>query len=333
MITEYMALAAERKTQLLSQTAARMGVDPVIVEKDLWVSAILGILFTHPKTKDRFIFKGGTSLAKVYGAIQRFSEDVDLIMDWRLLGIGGRDSDPWDAERSRTKQDRFNKALGTKTEEYLRATFVPFLRAELPDAVTVSVSDSVDQGVVIGYPAVYTSDYVQDGVLLEIGSLASWVPSVWKTIVPDVSRHYPQVLGDEAIPVRVTTAERTFWEKVTIAHQIAYSNKGIPPRYARHYYDIVMLSHSGVAAAALQDVGLLRSVAEFKERFYPSRAARYNLACPGTIRILPGEDRLKELARDYRNMTTMFYGTPPDWHALVEELRRLEQSINTTKRE
>ena len=55
MITEYMALAAERKTQLLSQTAARMGVDPVIVEKDLWVSAILGILFSHPETKDRFI--------------------------------------------------------------------------------------------------------------------------------------------------------------------------------------------------------------------------------------------------------------------------------------
>lgn len=99
MIAEYMALTAEHKTQLLSQTAARMGVDPVIVEKDLWVSAVLSILFTHPEMKDRFIFQGGTSLSKVYGAIQRFS-------------------------------------------------------------------NSVDQGVVIRGPAVYTSDYVQDGVLL-----------------------------------------------------------------------------------------------------------------------------------------------------------------------
>lgn len=104
------------------------------------------------------------------------------------------------------------------------------------------------------------------------------------------------------------------------------------PRYVRHYYDIVMLSRSGVAATARRDVELLRSVAEFKERFYPSRAARYDLARPGTVRILPGAERLAELARDYRNMATMFYGMPPDWQALVVELRRLEQSINATER-
>lgn len=332
MIAQYLALSPNEKRELLSQTAARMGVDPVIVEKDFWVSAILGVLFTHPDTKDRFVFKGGTSLSKVYGAIQRFSEDIDLIVDWRLLGLGGSDRDPWDAERSRTRQDRFNKALGTKTEEYLRDTFVPFLRSQLPADVDVSVSDAVAQGVVARYPAMYSSAYVQAGVLLEIGPLASWVPSIWKTIVPEVSRYYPRILGDEAIPVKVTTAERTFWEKVTIAHQIAHSNKEIPPRYARHYYDIVMLSRSGVAATALRDVKLLRSVAEFKERFYPSRAARYDLARPGTVRILPGEERLVELARDYRNMATMFYGPPPDWQALVDELRRLEQSINASER-
>jgi hypothetical protein len=100
---------------------------------------------------------------------------------------------------------------------------------------------------------------------------------------------------------------------VTIAHQIAYRGKTIPSRYARHYYDIVMLSRSGVAKAALQDLELLRSVAEFKERFYPSSAARYDLACPGTIRLLPDDDRLVELARDYRNMETMFYAVPPRW--------------------
>jgi predicted nucleotidyltransferase component of viral defense system len=91
MIAQYLALSPNEKRELLSQTAARMGVDPVIVEKDFWVSAILGVLFTHPDTKDRFVFKGGTSLSKVYGAIQRFSEDIDLIVDWRLLGLGGSD--------------------------------------------------------------------------------------------------------------------------------------------------------------------------------------------------------------------------------------------------
>jgi len=327
-----MDLSAERKTQLLSQTAARMGVDPVIVEKDLWVSAILRMLFTHPKTKDRFIFKGGTSLSKVYGAIHRFSEDIDLILDWRVLGIGAPDNDPWDARRSRTKQDAFNKALPTQANEYLRTTFVPFLRSQLPDVVSVSLSDTVDQGVVIGYPAVYTSDYVQEGVLLEIGPLASWVPWEWKTVVPEVSRHYPHVLGDGQFPVKVTTVERTFWEKVTIAHRIAYSATKIRDRYARHYYDIVMLSRAGVAEAALQDLPLLRSVAEFKERFYPSRSARYDLARPGTIRLLPNDDQVAELARDYRRMETMFYRSPPEWEVLVDELRELERTMNNTER-
>ncbi len=329
MITDYLALSTEQRNQLLSQTAARMGVDPVIVEKDLWVSAILGTLFSHPKTKDSFIFKGGTSLSKVYGAIQRFSEDIDLILDWRLLGIGGPENDPWDATRSRTKQDTFNKRLGEQGNEFLRTEFVPFLRSELPDVVEVSVSDSVDQGVVIRYPAVYTSDYVQEGVLLEIGPLASWVPWVSKTIIPEVSRHYPHVVGNHEFAVRVTTAERTFWEKVTIAHQIAHSGKDIRDRNARHYYDIVMLSRAGVAEAALQDLPLLHSVAEFKERFYPSRSARYDLARPGTIRLLPDEAQLTELARDYRRMETMFYGSPPDWQVLVEELRELEQTVNS----
>lgn len=332
MISEYLALSTEQRTQLLSQTAARMGVDPVIVEKDFWVSSILGMLFTRPETKGHFIFKGGTSLSKVYEAIQRFSEDIDLILDWHVLGIGGSDNDPWDATRSRTKQDAFNKNLGKHTQEYLRTAFVPFLRSQLPDVVEVSVSDSVDQGVAVRYPAVYTSDYVQEGVLLEIGPLASWVPWVSKTIIPEVSRHYPHVVGNHEFAIRVTTAERTFWEKVTIAHQIAHSGKDIRDRNARHYYDIVMLSRAGVAEAALQDLPLLRSVADFKERFYPSRSARYDLARPGTIRLLPDEDQLTELARDYRRMETMFYSSPPEWKVLVHELRRLERAINNLER-
>lgn len=144
-----------------------------------------------------------------------------------------------------------------------------------------------------------------------------------------MSRYYPHILGDDEIRVKVTTVERTFWEKVTIAHQIAYSGKTIPGRYARHYYDIAMLSRKGFAEAALRDFPLLRSVVEFKERFYPSRAARYDLASPGTIRILPETDRLTDLARDYRNMETMFYDAPPEWPSIVEELRELERTINT----
>jgi predicted nucleotidyltransferase component of viral defense system len=44
---------------------------------------MLDHLFPDCKYKDAFVFKGGTSLSKSYHVIERFSEDIDLILDWR----------------------------------------------------------------------------------------------------------------------------------------------------------------------------------------------------------------------------------------------------------
>jgi hypothetical protein len=63
-------------------------MNPAIVEKDFWVCWILKHLFAEPILKDQMVFKGGTSLSKVFGLIDSFSEDIDLILDWRLLGYG-----------------------------------------------------------------------------------------------------------------------------------------------------------------------------------------------------------------------------------------------------
>ena len=56
-----------------------------IVEKDYWVCILLDHLFNYSAYKDCFVFKGGTSLSKAYHAIERFSEDIDLILDWRKI--------------------------------------------------------------------------------------------------------------------------------------------------------------------------------------------------------------------------------------------------------
>ena len=58
------------------------------MEKDLWVSTILEIVFTLPYA-DKLVFKGGTSLSKVWGLIERFSEDIDLAVDRSLFGFDG----------------------------------------------------------------------------------------------------------------------------------------------------------------------------------------------------------------------------------------------------
>lgn len=60
-------------------TAQQMDIQPIYVEKDYWVTLVLHTLY-HSAVKDEVIFKGGTSLSKCFGLIDRFSEDIDLVV-------------------------------------------------------------------------------------------------------------------------------------------------------------------------------------------------------------------------------------------------------------
>ena len=103
---------------LFQNTAAKMGLTEAIVEKDYWVCFVLDYLFHRCKWKDSIAFKGGTSLSKAYGLIERFSEDIDLILDWRVLGY--EKDEPWE-KRSNTKQDLFNKEASETERKILYA--------------------------------------------------------------------------------------------------------------------------------------------------------------------------------------------------------------------
>ena len=81
----------------------------------------LDYLFHRSPWKKAVTFKGGTSLSKGYQLISRFSEDIDLILDWRVLGYGI--NEPWE-KRSNTKQDAFNKEANRRAEIFLAETFL-----------------------------------------------------------------------------------------------------------------------------------------------------------------------------------------------------------------
>ena len=114
--------------ELFLLTAEQMAMPPGIVEKDFWVVWTLDYLFARSPWKTQLAFKGGTSLSKAFGLIKRFSEDIDLILDWRLLGYGVRE--PWE-ERSNTQQDLFNEAANARSAAFLKDVFVPRIKADL----------------------------------------------------------------------------------------------------------------------------------------------------------------------------------------------------------
>ena len=120
-------LSAQDRSDLFRNTADKMGLSDAIVEKDFWVCFTLDYLFHRSLWKEAITFKGGTSLSKCFDLIHRFSEDIDLILDWRLVGCGK--DEPW-AERSKNQQDKFNKAVNARTEAFLAEEFLPKLEAD-----------------------------------------------------------------------------------------------------------------------------------------------------------------------------------------------------------
>jgi predicted nucleotidyltransferase component of viral defense system len=326
-------LSASQRRDLFRETAAKRAMNPAIVEKDFWVCWVLKYLFADETFGKRIIFKGGTSLSKVFGLIDRFSEDVDLILDWRLLGYGPGQQDPFPEFESATQQDRFNKQFNEQAAAYIADTFVPELgRVFAACPVVRGVVDHDDpQAVNVAYPAAFSEDYLRPEVRLEIGPLASWIPSDRHIIQPYAAQAYPAAFDDADCPVVAINAERTFWEKATILHQQAHRASPMPPRYSRHYYDMYKLAGSSIKDAALADSALLKDVVTFKRRFYPSRWARYEDAKPGTFKLIPAAERSAELRRDYRDMEIMIFVDVPTFDEITDALRCLESEINAGK--
>ena len=298
---------------VITNTAIRKNLSPAIIEKDLLVCAILNYLFTECPWKDNLAFKGGTSLSKAFNLIERFSEDIDLILDWRIVGYETKE--PL-AERSNTKQDALNKEFDVKTEEFLKSTFIPKLKEDLKSLINRSLDISYEnETIIIGYGNDYADESILHVIRLEIGAKAAWTPTEAVTIRPYIAEVYPEQFGNASVSVRTTTPERTFWEKATILHHEANrpDDLPVPPRFSRHYYDVYRMAKLGILDRALEQSDLLEQVADFKAKFYPRKWAQYDLARIGTLKLVPSEIHKEALKRDYAKMASMIYGERPDF--------------------
>jgi hypothetical protein len=271
------------------------------------------------------MFKGGTSLSKVYRLIERFSEDIDLILDWRVLN----GDDPL-AKRSKASQERLNKAINEQAQAYIGRELLGHVSAALGDMCHCEIEQNDLHVINVRYPAAFPDAYLRAEVRLEIGPLASWLPHEERTIHCYAAEAFPQVFERRECPVRVIKAERTFWEKATILHHEAHRPKGNPqpPRYSRHYYDIAKMAESPIKNAALADLELLANVVESKERFYPRGWARYDLARPGSFLLVPEGHVLAAMEADYQSMANMIFGDIPEIGEIMTILKKLQDEIN-----
>lgn len=318
-------LDASQRKELFNETSARRGMTPAIVEKDFWVSWVLGRIYQHERLSRLLMFKGGTSLSKAYGLIERFSEDIDLVLDWRVV----TEAEP-EVERSKKKQKALNEAMRERAREYIASDLFAML-AEVIDGVCECSIDKEDAQIInIRYPAAFSDQYLRPEVRLEIGPLAAWLPYEEKTISCYAAEEFPDVFDITEYVVQVIKAERTFWDKVTILHHEAHRpvENAQPSRYSRHYYDLYKMIHSDVKQRALDNLHLLVEVVEFKQRFYPRGWAKYEKAVPGSLKLIPADHVLDVVRKDYAAMRNMIFGEVPEMDEIMAALQQLQQEIN-----
>ena len=313
------------------------------MEKDFWVCWILGQVFVPPLV-DGMVFKGGTSLSKVYKAIDRFSEDVDLSLPREALGFTGEhDIQPG---ISRTKRDK----LLTEMRKACEARVAGQLRHDLTTRVTEALGASsqaatwsveLDRGdagtLLFAYPPALATElygagrYIRPVIRLEFGGRNEVWPAQIHAVQPYCLEVFPALSPTSSSAVNVLAGERTFWEKATLIHAEYHRPHASarPERVSRHYADLARLDHHEIGTRALQQVDLLRAVASHKGAYFPSKWARYDDAVNGSLHLVPHDALEHEVRSDYAAMREMFFNEPESFDDILAVLRNMESRVNT----
>jgi hypothetical protein len=321
-------LPKQQRSELFSETATLMNTTNSIVEKDFWVVWTLDKIFSDDRLNKILMFKGGTSLSKVFNLIGRFSEDIDLILDWRLVS----NENPLNEQESKNKQVKFNEQINENAKVFIKDQLLPIFTQILSPLCTCSIAED-GFSINVKYPNAFDDSYLRPEILLEIGPLASWLPSDSFEIFSFAAQKFPQVFEKSNCTVNTIVAKRTFWEKATILHHEANRplDSAMPTRYSRHYYDLAMMALNEVKNEALADLDLLQNVVEFKQKFYPRSWAKYEEAVPETLKLLPPEFRLDSLEKDYKAMQNMIFDKYISFDEIIDILRNLEVDINSIR--
>lgn len=186
MKLEFFNRSADDQAMIIREVAARRDISAVMIEKDFWVSWTLAMLFAHPEFGEQLVFKGGTSLSKVFGVIERFSEDIDLSVSPNFVGI----KEEWVEEaESRNKRTERMEQLEAACIEKVRARFAPELERVALESLgkpkngtqwmDFQVDDDTDSPVVLfHYPSNEATgfEYLRRSVKMEFGSLTDQRP-------------------------------------------------------------------------------------------------------------------------------------------------------------
>jgi len=330
MPDDFLHLPASEQSEILTAIAPKLGMAPVILEKDVWVCWTLEHLFTMPGRLP-MAFKGGTALSKVYGVIERFSEDIDITLDYREFAGEVQEG------QSRSSITRLSNQLKEfvlkHADQVVEPHFQKLLKEQFPaQATRVTLSENGEE-VRIHYPSVFEEQagrYMAANVLIEFGGRNITEPNEQHLVRPYAAQEVSDLNFPEA-DATVLAIARSYWEKATLIHVECSRQERRPSaeRLSRHWYDMARLYRHERSKHSLTERELLADVIKHKKLFYNASYANYDACLSGHFRLVPEQSLLEALRKDFGQMVEagMFYSSP-SFDEIIEELRELELAIN-----
>lgn len=322
-------LGEKRKIAVLEQVGNQIGLPAFAVEKDWWVCIILKAVF-QSKYADSIIFKGGTSLSKAYGIIDRFSEDIDLIIDRHLLGFDELTSNSQIKKLRRTSGGFIINEFREELINQLNALGIDPDKYEI--RYSYKVDDTSDPNTIeVYYESVVSagSPYIEKRVLLEMGARSLTEPSEKRSITPFIDEQYQDSsFRLSSTEVLVVIPTRTFIEKVLLLHEEFSKpiDKIRTDRLTRHLYDLEKLMDTEYGLRAIEDHELFNTIVQHRKTVTPLRGMDYSNHKRETLNLIPPNEKLKDWESDYRTMQdNMIVGASLKWVTLIGRMREIEK--------
>ena len=326
---DYFTLTIAQQRTILEQTAIKKALPKQAIEKDLWVTTILQIVFSLP-CANSMVFKGGTSLSKVWGLINRFSEDIDLAIDRSVFGLDG------DLTKRQVKKLRKASSIFVRDELHRQLMDV-ISNTLLKDLCKIEAQPDGEgddtypepRSIFIRYQSVFDDQlsYISPIVRIEAGARSLLEPYYETQLHSMVEEALPTISTTQIdVMVKTAIAEKTFLEKAFLLHELFSVNSIVDAkRRSRHIYDLHMMMQQGIAEKAIQNEELWQTILHHRSTLTSMHGVDYDTDIKKAIQLIPPFESLANWKKDYEDMSSaMIYGEKPVFAELIYSMNWLE---------
>lgn len=327
-MNNYFELTSEQQQMVLTQAAHKTGLPVQAIEKDLWVTAALQMVFTLP-IANHLIFKGGTSLSKVWKVINRFSEDIDLAIDPSIWGFEG------DLTKKQIKHLRKESSIFVRDnlckslqDIVVETGMDKWLNVEADPDGEGDGTYPEPRVIHICYKSLFDTNlpYLHSEVKLEVGSRSLLEPTAKATVTSILEDVLPISSTIKNVEIPTAVAEKTFLEKAFLLHE-AFSSPSHKQanRRSRHLYDLAQMMKTDIALRAIDDDKLWNAIHHHRALFTSVSGVDYTPDIRKRIKLLPPDDVMTDWLNDYSDMaSSMIYGSKPAFDDLLVMMKELE---------